>query len=351
MKIFTEREIRAVVIFLPLAGLLIAAFILLQPKADPDDARRMEREMEEPDTVLLCMHRFDPNTADFRELRQLGLTKYEAISVLKYRATGRFFRIPEDMTLCYGVSDSLYAKLEPWIRIGRKYAITPYDFREGRILPDKLPPSAFRIDTVSVRYLRAIGAMSKRQAEAFIRWRDLSGIYDMEELRACYVVSDSVASALEPYIIFPVRKLTPAEDPISLNRADSSDLVRINGIGPRTARAILDYRERLGGFVKVEQLTEIPGITEHNFEKILKQIVCNPYEIQKIDINFAPPKVLGRHPYIAPQTLRRILKARALKGGWNTIEEMTDQKILTQEEAARLAPYLRFGHDNGSGNQ
>ena len=25
----------------------------------------------------------------------------------------------------------------------------------------------------------------------------------MEELRACYVVSDSVAAALEPYIIFP----------------------------------------------------------------------------------------------------------------------------------------------------
>ena len=240
-KLFSDREIRAIAVFLPLAGLLIIALMLVRPAADPEAARRAEAEMEEAlpaDSVV--MSHFDPNTASLDDLRRLGLTKHEAVSLLKYRAAGKVFRIPEDLTLCYGISDSLYRRLEPWVRIGRKYAIAPEKYRTGRILPEPLAPGPFRIDTVSARYLRAIGALSKRQAEAFIRWRDLSGIYDMEDLRECYVVSDSVAAALEPYVIFPERKPHPIEEPVELNTADSAALRSVSGIGPKTARQIFE---------------------------------------------------------------------------------------------------------------
>ena len=349
-KLFSDREIRAVAIFLPLAGLLITALVLVRPSANPEAARRAEAAMEiRRDSVEL--RHFDPNTATLDDLLELGLSKHEAVSLLKYRAAGKVFRIPEDMALCYGISDSLYRRLAPWVRIGRKYAIAPEEYRTGRILPEPLAPQPFRIDTVSVRYLRAIGALSKRQAEAFVRWRDLSGIYDMEELRDCYVVSDSVAAALEPYIIFPERKPRPIEEPVELNTADSAALRSVSGIGPKTVGAILAYRERLGGFLRAEQLAEVPGVTERNYEKILKQIYCDSCKIRKIDINFASPKVLGRHPYIAPQVLRKLLKARQLKGGWSTAEDLIEEHIMTRKEAARLAPYLQFGSVSGPADE
>ena len=119
------------------------------------------------------------------------------------------------------------------------------------------------------------------------------------------------------------------------------------GIGPKTVVSILVYRERLGGFLRAEQLAEVPGVTERNYEKILKQIYCDSCEIRKIDINFATPKELGRHPYIPPQTLRKLLKRRQLKGGWSTAEELIEDDIMTREEAARLVPYLRFGPRSG----
>lgn len=351
-KLFSDREIRATAVFLPLAGLLIIALMLVRPAADPEAARRAEAEMEETVPAdSIAMAHFDPNTASLDELRRLGLTKYEAVSLLKYRAAGKVFRIPEDLTLCYGISDSLYRRLEPWVRIGRKYAIAPRKYRTERILPEPIAPEAFRIDTVSARYLRAIGALSKRQAEVFIRWRDLSGIYDMEDLRECYVVSDSVAAALEPYVIFPEQQARPIEQPVELNSADSATLRSVVGIGPKTVVAIMHYRERLGGFVRVEQLAEVPGVRERNYEKILKQIYCDSCKIRKIDINFASPKVLGKHPYIAPQTLRKLLKTRQLKGGWSTAEELVKQNILTREEAARLAPYLKFGPNSGPADE
>ena len=84
-KFFTEREIRAVAVFLPLAGLLVLGLLLVRPKADPAAALRAEAEMEErADTVV--MRPFDPNTVDYDGLRRLGLTKHEAVSLLKYRA-------------------------------------------------------------------------------------------------------------------------------------------------------------------------------------------------------------------------------------------------------------------------
>ena len=348
-RLFSEREVRAVALFLPLAGLLIVALLLIRPKADPEAARHLEQAFEQPipaDSIV--MRPFDPNTATFDELRKLGLSKYEAVSLLKYRAGGKVFRIPEELTLCYAISDSLYRRLEPWIRIGRKYAIAPREYRSGRIIADPLPIHPFRIDTVSARYLQAIGALSKRQAESFIRWRNLAGIYDMEELRACYVINDSVAAALEPYVIFPERKPRPIDKPVEINSADSATLRSISGIGEKTVVTILNYRERLGGFVRVEQLAEVPGVTESNYEKILKQIYCDSCKIRKIDINFAPQEKLGRHPYIAARTLRKIVRQRQLKGGWSTAEELIEQHILTREEAARLAPYLQFGSDSGT---
>ncbi len=339
--LFSDREVRGLMLFLPLAGVFVLGALLLKPRPEPQRAETLTVEQEQRrDSVELF--RFDPNTADYETLRRLGLTKREAVSLLKYRAAGKVFRIPEDVATCYGFSDSLYLRLAPYIHIGRKYAIAPRSYRRERVSRPLLEPEPFLVDTVSALYLQAIGALSKRQAEVFVRWRDLHGLRDMEELRACYVVSDSVARALEPYVRFAERQPDPLQQPVELNRADSARLRSVYGIGPKSVGAILRYRERLGGFYRVEQLAEIPQVTEQNYERIVKQICCDSCEIRKIDINFAAPNELADHPYIPPRVLRKLLRQRQLKGGWKSIEELVEQHILTPEEAARLAPYLRF---------
>ena len=161
------------------------------------------------------------------------------------------------------------------------------------------------------------------------------------------MIADSVADLLLPYVIFPEPE--PVRSGlIELNGADSATLRSVVGIGEKSVMAIIRYRERLGGFYSVDQLAEVPQVTESNFERIVKQIYCDSFKIRKIDINFATPKVLRRHPYIPPQKLRKLLKTRQLKGGWSTAEELVEDNILTREEAARLAPYLRFGTRSGA---
>ena len=346
----SKREIGQGVLFVML--LVVVGLVITLGKrretasiahATPQVTEATTPETTEPKVAL---RPFDPNTVSYEELIAMGLSRREAVGLVKYRATGKVFRISEDVALCYALTDSAYQALKPYIIIGEQYRIVPYNERE-RVAHRadstvRIAPSPFRIDTVTAAYLRAIGAFTKRQAEAFIRWRDRSGFRDMEEVRACYVVDDSVATALEPYILFPERDLSPYEAPIDINTADSAQLVRVVGIGPKTAVAILNYRQRLGGFVRVEQLAEVKGVMESNYEKILQQICCKNDEIRKIDINFATPSELD-HPYIGPKLVRKIIKQRLLKGGWTCTQELVETDILTQEEAARLDPYVVYG--------
>ena len=339
MKLFTEQEIRAAAIFLPLALLAMACVLLVRPRHDPAAALEAERQAEQQQREALHPKPFDPNTATYDELRAMGLTQTEAAGLLRFRAGGKIFQIPEDVATCYVIDDSLYRQLRPYIRIGRKYAKAPTAYRKDRMVARPLAPQPFRIDTVSARYLRATGLMSQRQAEVFIRWRDSHPLRDMEEVGRSYVVDDSLAQVLARYLIFPEPQ--PAL-PLEINEADSAALCTLRGIGPKTAGEIVAYRERLGGFVRAEQLAEVRGMTEANYERILQQICCDSCKIRKIHINFAAPKQLAAHPYISLPTFRKLNKRRQLKGGWSSAEALYEENILKPDEARRLAPYLSF---------
>ena len=190
--------------------------------------------------------------------------------------------------------------------------------------------------------------MTHRQARTLVNWRNTHPIYDMDELRKCYAVDDSVAAALAPYIIFAEREAAEPAGPVELNEADSATLAELHGIGAKTAGRIVRYRERLGGYCSAAQLAEVEGMTERNYEKIVQQIRCDSCKIRKIHINFATSSELQRHPYLTPPLLRKILRNRQLKGGWSTAEAFNEENKLKAKEAARLAPYLSFAPPGGA---
>jgi competence protein ComEA len=65
----------------------------------------------------------------------------------------------------------------------------------------------------------------------------------------------------------PVAKAS-ASAPVNLNTATVAQLETLPGIGKSTAERILQYREKSGGFKKIEDLMNIRGIGEKNFLKL-----------------------------------------------------------------------------------
>jgi competence protein ComEA len=59
-----------------------------------------------------------------------------------------------------------------------------------------------------------------------------------------------------------------ASGPLNLNTATVSQLEALPGIGRSTAERILEYRDKSGGFKKIEDLMNVRGIGEKSFLKL-----------------------------------------------------------------------------------
>ena len=68
-------------------------------------------------------------------------------------------------------------------------------------------------------------------------------------------------------------KALPAGARININTADEKALDSLPGVGPATAKAIVEYRRTNGPFAKPEQIMEIPRFGKSKFEKIKNMIV------------------------------------------------------------------------------
>ncbi len=62
-------------------------------------------------------------------------------------------------------------------------------------------------------------------------------------------------------------------DKINLTSATVEQLQTLPGIGPATAKTIIEYRTKVGKFNRIEELINVKGIGEKKFQKIKDRLV------------------------------------------------------------------------------
>ena len=101
---------------------------------------------------------------------------------------------------------------------------------------------------------------------------------------------------------------------LDINEADSTTLVALPQIAEVMASRIHRYRNRLGGFVALEQLFEVKGMDEARFNAIKPYLVLENSEIVKINVNQDEFKTLLRHPYLEYEQVKAIVNHRERRG-------------------------------------
>ncbi len=72
------------------------------------------------------------------------------------------------------------------------------------------------------------------------------------------------------------RKKPPPSHPIDLNRASAAELERVPGIGPATAKAILEFRQKSGPFHSVDDLLSVRGIGPKKLARMRPYLTVGP---------------------------------------------------------------------------
>jgi len=184
-----------------------------------------------------------------------------------------------------------------------------------------------------------------------------------EEFQALTGVSDSLLAVMAPYFKFPdwvknkaTSKLVAFSNKNSanfskkeklvvkdINQATQEDLIKINGIGEAISKRILKFKESLGGFVSMEQMKDVWGLSPEVIEQLNANFKVGVIpNFKKIDINNTSVRELTQFPYFKYNLAREIVIYRSMNGDIKNVADLIKIKGMTLENANIIALYLDF---------
>lgn len=129
-----------------------------------------------------------------------------------------------------------------------------------------------------------------------------------------------------------------AGEHVVLNTADTTVLKTVPGIGPYYARKVVEYGQRLGGYVSVDQLDEIEG-----FPLDAKDyLVIENATPRHLNVNTLTLNELRKHPYLTFYQAKAITDYRRLHGPLTSLQDLRLSKDFPPEAIKRLEPYVEF---------
>jgi competence ComEA-like helix-hairpin-helix protein len=293
---YTKSQRRAVIALLMLIALLLVGIWVLPEVSSPSlvkdsskdsvALKEFEKDMQDRrysqkkqtgsmvSEVQPELFPFDPNVADSIELSSLGLSSYVVRNIMKYRLKGGRFRTPEAFARIYGLTEEQFKVLKPYIRI---------------VQVDKPKPKK----------------------------------------------ADTMIAA-----VVPERKVFkyPEGTLVDVNVADTAELKKIPGIGSGIAKAIVAYRNRLGGFYSLSQLEEISYVKP----ELLKWFKLEGGTIRKLNINRMGLDKLRSHPYLNFYQAKVIVEHRRKRGEIKSLSQLSLYEEFTEKDLIRLSAYVSF---------
>ena len=213
----------------------------------------------------------------------------------------------------------------------------------------KAPDSKFNPNTYTLSDWMNLG-LSAKQSVVVLKFTS-RGIYSEEDLKRIFVIPDVLFELIRDSVVYPERfQNTPNQESfkkqanqitlINLNTADTTEFMKIYGVGAFYAKQIIRYREKLGGFFTKEQLFEVWKMTPEAYDKIKDHVFISEKDVKRININSVIIEELKVHPYLKWNQANSIVKMRIQRNGFKNIEEIKESVLIDSETYEKLFPYL-----------
>lgn len=129
---------------------------------------------------------------------------------------------------------------------------------------------------------------------------------------------------------------------VEINAADTAQFVALPFIGSKLAARIVLFREKLGGYVHIGQLSEVYGLQDSVVKMLAPRLRCNVKLVKKIPVNAADVETLKQHPYIRWEMAKSLVNFRNQHGPFKQISDLGRIDNIDELAIRKLEPYLDF---------
>ena len=284
----------------------------------------------------------DPFVISKRSKRGLLVLILASLGLIFFPRVYMFFQKEE----AFVINSEQIAEFE---RTHKKFEKRNYSNYYSKKKKYKAPDSKFNPNTYTLSDWKNLG-LSEKQSLVVLKFTS-RGIYSEQDLKRIFVIPDILFELIRDSVIYPERfQNSPNQESlkkqakqitlINLNTADTTEFMKIYGVGAFYAKQIIRFREKLGGFFKKEQLLEVWKMTPEAYEKIKDHVFISEKDVKRININSVTIEELKVHPYLKWNQANSIVKMRIQRNGFKNIEELKESVLIDSETYEKLFPYL-----------
>jgi competence ComEA-like helix-hairpin-helix protein len=209
----------------------------------------------------------------------------------------------------------------------------------------------FDPNTASVATLQSLG-FSAKLANTLYHYRAKGGIIKSgNDLFKIWGMPPDLATRLAPYVRTSIKNtatktwaaaLRPGyaqAAPIDINTASISEFEALKGIGPVLAARIVGFREKQGGFVRVQDLLGVYGVKDSLLQTLAPYLRLEDGRVPKSNLNQASVLQLVQKAGLQVVVAQAVVRWRQQNGAFATFDELENFEGLS---AAILAALRRL---------
>lgn len=252
-------------------------------------ARKKEKEQEQKSktssadstaqTTELTPFPFDPNNLPREKWQKIGFSDKQIDIIKNYEKSGGHFYDKDDFKKIYGISEKEFEQMESYIRIEKPEKPSKKQYTDNRENQEQ-------------------DKQKREESEAY----------------------------QPPHL--------------DINSTDSTELIKIRGIGAVFSKRIVKYRNYLGGFFTKKQLLEVYSFDSIDYAKVQEFLWVDTSGIRKIALNKASFSQLQKHPYIDYYMVKEIVDYREDHGRFENLNELRELKLMYDERFQKIKHYL-----------
>jgi len=233
----------------------------------PEKGNKEFKNKSKPENFAINYFEFNPNTITESEWKELGFKEWQIKTIFNYKSKGGGWKTKEDVKKIYGLEESDYIKLKPYILLPDETANTK---------PSKNKKDfSLKVDINKANakeFTNLNGINSEKYAAIIVKYRNaLGGFIRKEQLKEVWNLSEETYLGFEQQV--ELGNVTPQQ--IDINATTAKTMSKHPYIDWKIANAIIKYRKANGQYSAIRDIKKIHLINDQTYSKI------SPYLIVK----------------------------------------------------------------------